>query len=411
MLAEIFPRYHARYAALPILGSHLEDFVEWLREQGYSDHLIRLRLRGAKHLDARLGKADVRSPGDLSALDLLAHAPADARDDVYLSASIRSLVPYFEARGMLAPRRVTPIDPLVTRYAAYLEHVRGLSVPTVMAHSRTIAHFLAFCRYDGGSARLHAIDAAGVEAFLQILSRSQARATLQHSIAHLRSFLRFLVTSGLVPAGFHIWIDTPRVYRRERLPGSLSWETVQALLYAIDRSTPKGRRDYAMLLIIATYGLRSCEVVTLTLDDVQWRESRLHVRRAKGSATPVFPLTAAVGDALLDYLQHGRPKVSFREIFLRARAPAGSLKPTAVAEAFQCWAQRSGLPIPFQGAHCLRHSLAVHLLRQGTPLKTIGDLLGHHSAESTCVYLRLDIEDLREVALDLPLVAPQEVRP
>ena len=91
-----------------------------------------------------------------------------------------------------------------------------------------------------------------------------------------------------------------------------------------------------------------------------------------------------------------------REVFLRVRAPAGPLAPTAVTEAFQGWTRRSGLPIPYQGPHCLRHSLAVHLLRQGTSLKAIGDLLGHRSAESTCVYLRLHVEDLRDVALDLP---------
>ena len=410
MLAEIFPRYHARYASLPVLGPHLEDFVGWLRGQGYSDRLICLRLRGAKRLDARLGHDGVGSPRELCAADLLAYAPADASDDVYLSASIRSLVPYFEARGVLARPRVTPIDMLVARYRAYLGHVRGLSAPTVMAHGRTIAQFLTFLSYDGASARLRDVEGARVEAFLQILNRSQARATLQHSVAHLRSFLRFLVTSGLVPAGLDIWIDTPRVYRRERLPRSLPWETVEALLRAVDRSTAKGRRDYAMLLLIATYGLRSCEVVTLTLDDVQWREGRLHVRRAKVGTTLVLPLTPEVGDALIDYLQHGRPKLPYREIFLRARAPAGSLKPTAIAEAFQCWAQRSGLPIPFQGAHCLRHALAVHFLRQGTSIKTIGDLLGHRSTESTRVYLRLGIEDLREVALDLPLEAHQEDR-
>jgi site-specific recombinase XerD len=92
----------------------------------------------------------------------------------------------------------------------------------------------------------------------------------------------------------------------------------------------------------------------------------------------------------------------YREVFLRCRTPDGLLKPTAVTEAFQAWSRKSGLAIPFQGAHCIRHSYAVHLLRQGTPLKTIGDILGHRSAESTCVYLRLAIEDLRNVALPLP---------
>jgi site-specific recombinase XerD len=125
----------------------------------------------------------------------------------------------------------------------------------------------------------------------------------------------------------------------------------------------------------------------------------------------MLPLTAEVGAAILAYLRDGRPTLPHRQVFLRSRAPAGTLKPTALTEAFQGWVRRSGLPIPYQGPHCLRHSLAVHLLRQGTPLKTIGDLLGHRSTESTCVYLRLHVEDLRDVALDLPADVRGEVQP
>jgi site-specific recombinase XerD len=189
------------------------------------------------------------------------------------------------------------------------------------------------------------------------------------------------------------------------------------LLKAIDRTTPMGRRDYAMFLLIATYGLRACEIVTLTLDEVEWRAARLRISQRKTRGSLCLPLTDEVGIALLDYLRHGRPalavrrqRVPFRggppplsrELFLRHRTPVGKLKPTAVTEAFQRWSKCSGLAIPFQGVHCLRHSYAVHLLRSGISLKTIGDLLGHRTLESTGVYLRLAVEDLREVALDLP---------
>jgi site-specific recombinase XerD len=172
-----------------------------------------------------------------------------------------------------------------------------------------------------------------------------------------------------------------------------------------------------MFLLIATYGLRACEVVTLTLDDVEWRAGRLRIPQRKTRGSLWLPLTDDVGTALLDYLRHGRaalakrrqrvpfqggPPRSFRELFLRHRTPMGVLKPTAICEAFQAWSKRSGLAIPFHGPHCLRHSYAVYLLRSGISLKTIGDILGHRTLESTCVYVRLAVEDLREVALDLP---------
>jgi integrase/recombinase XerD len=196
----------------------------------------------------------------------------------------------------------------------------------------------------------------------------------------------------------------------------LSWDIVEALLRAIDRTTPGGLRNYAILLLIATYGLRASEIVGLTLDDVEWRAKRLRIRQRKTGGVLWLPLTNEVATALLDYLRHGRPQLAvrryrrgfqtdppqYREVFLRCHTPAGVLKSTAIAEAFQKWARRSEFPIPFHGAHCLRHSYAVHLLRSGQSLKTIGDLLGHRSAESTCVYLRLATDDLREVALSFP---------
>jgi site-specific recombinase XerD len=264
---------------------------------------------------------------------------------------------------------------------------------------------------------LAALTRRDLETFLCAVGPRQTRASLQHVVSHLRAFLRYLVSTGDIRPGLEVQIDTPRVYRGEQLPRSLPWDTVQALLKAIDRTTPMGRRDYAMFLLIATYGLRCCEIVTLTIDDVEWRAGRLRISQRKTRGSLWLPLTDEVGTALLDYLRHGRsalavrrqrvpfrggPPPAYRELFLRHRTPAGVLKPTAVTEAFQAWSKRSGLAIPFQGAHCLRHSYAVHLLRSGIALKTIGDLLGHRTLESTCVYLRLAVEDLREVALNLP---------
>jgi integrase len=186
------------------------------------------------------------------------------------------------------------------------------------------------------------------------------------------------------------------------LPRSVPWETVQKFMSAIDRNSHKGSRDYAMFLLITTYGLRASEVVALRLDDIQWRVGRIRIPLRKTGSELVLPLTDSVGDSLVAYLRSARPDLSCREVFLRCRAPAGPLKPTAVTNAFQLWTRRSGLNMPVRGPHCLRHSYALNLLRKGVPLKVLGDLLGHKNAESTSVYLRLSIDDLRDVALDLP---------
>lgn len=402
MLAEIFPRAHARFASLPLLGPHVDGFVVWLSGQGYPRRPIQLRIREMPRLDARLRRRGIRRLGALSPVQLLEMAPRDSQDDVYLAAVVRSLARYLDARGLLARPAATPREQVVAAYGAHLERVRGLADSTVTHHCATASAWLASVGFDQDPGALRHLDSRQVEAFLRAAGRRTGRASLQHTVAHLRSFLRFLASRDEVTRGIDSFIDTPRLYRGERLPRSLPWETVQAFLNAIDRSTPVGRRDYAMFLLIATYGLRTSEIAALRLDDIEWRAGRLSVPRSKVWSPLVLPLTEPVGAAILDYLRHARPDLPCRQIFLRVRAPAGPLAPTAVTEAFQAWTRRGALSIPYQGPHCLRHSLAVHLLRQGTPLTAIGDLLGHRSAESTCVYLRLHVEDLRDAALDLP---------
>jgi len=412
MLAKIFPRVHGRYSSLRVLGAHLNGFVVWLFSQGYPLLPIRMRVRAAGRLDALLWRHGIRHPGELNAAELLAYAPKDSQQDISLAAVVRSLVRYFEEQhGLALPLPPTPGQKLLASYRTHLQNVRGIAARTLSHHTATVSELLAHLGHDRDPDRLRVLDPCRIEDFLVVVGTRLGRESLQHTVAHIRSFLRFLAARGLAPTDLDTQIDTPRVYRGERLPRSLSWDTVRAFLRSIDRSTAMGRRDYAMFLLVVTYGLRTCEVVSLKLKDIDWRAGSLRVPRPKVRSTLVLPLTTEVGDSILAYLRDGRPSLPHPEVFLRERAPGGTLRPTALTEAFQGWTRRSGLAIPHQGPHCLRHALAMHLLREGTPLKTIGDLLGHRSTESTCVYLRLHVEDLREVALDLPADDRTEVHP
>jgi integrase len=249
-----------------------------------------------------------------------------------------------------------------------------------------------------------------VERFVRCVAKRFNRHSLQHVIAHVRGFLRFLRMSGRGPERAEFPIDTPRVYRQEQLPRALPWETVRAFLDGIDRRRPAGRRDYAIFLLIATYGLRGCDIAGLRLSDVDWQAGKLSIRQRKTGQPLHLPLTDAVATALLAYLRKGRPRCAYREVFLTVVAPILPLKRQAVGYAFRNRVRTSGLNIPFEGVHCLRHSYASYLLRRGISLKTIGDLLGHVSMESTCVYLRLNVDELREVALSLPAGSKQEGR-
>lgn len=405
MLAELCPRAHARYTSLRLLGPHVAEFVIWLDAQGCPHLHIRRRLCAMLRLETHLRRRGVRKLEDLCSGEPLRFAPRRSKTDVQLSTLVRSLARYLNGRRLLAHRTSTPSEEMVAEYRIHLERVRGLAAKTIKLHGATAAALLAFLHFDQHPDNLRDLDSAKVEAFVRVAAARHCRESLQHIVAYLRSFLRFLGCRNKIRRGLEASIDTPRVYRAERLPRALAWESIQSLLDAIERTTPRGRRDYAMFLLIATYGLRASEVAALRLDDVEWRVGRIRVPRPKTKTSLQLPLTAEVGAALIDYLRFARPELPCRQFFVRLRAPAGPIGPTAISEAFRrIWTRHgTALPTPRQGPHCLRHSLAVHLLREGASLKAIGDLLGHRSAESTCVYLRLHVEDLRDAALALPV--------
>jgi site-specific recombinase XerD len=405
MLSEYFPRAHSRYTSLPVVGTLVEGFHAWLLASGYRRGPRKQQLAALQRLDGVLRRRGRHRWRDVTARDLEAYWRQARRRDPTDAATVRNLQRFATEQTLLPatpPAPISQTEGLTRAYATMLRDLRGLAPATIHPHVVTARALLDHLGYEAHPARLRSTSAGDVEAFVRRTGTRVGRPTLQHTVAQLRSFLRFLGTRGAVRVGLDEQIDTPRVYRQEQLPRSLPWATVQAFLRSIDRGTPLGLRDYTMFALIATYGLRAGEVVGLTLDAIDWRRSVVHVPARKTGTPRLLPLTDAVGAILVRYLRHGRPRSPHRQVFLRGRAPAGVLKPTAVTEAFQKWVRRSGLPIPFQGAHCLRHAYAVHLLDRGISLKAIGDLLGHRSAESTAVYLRLATDDLRGVALSVP---------
>jgi integrase/recombinase XerD len=414
MLTSLFPHTHTRYSSLPVLGGVLEDLCVWLEARGYPPSAIGRRMEAAPFLDKCLRQGQIRSLSGCTAAQFRACLPRQRRWTPLIAYALgRSLLKYLEEQGELACTPPPPSERLIHAYREHLERVRGLAASTIGRHARLAGDFLHFLRYDDDVHRLLQVRVVDLEAFVAEASGRVGRVTMQKVIAILRSFLRFLAVSGETPAGLDRQIESPRYHRGERLVRALPWDDVRSLLHTIDRTTVKGCRDYAMLLLIATYGLRVSEVASLGLDDIQWRARVVRVPRPKVGAPLALPLTDEVAAALVAYLHYRSGEAGERRLFLRVRAPRGPVQSTAVCDAFDVWAARAGVHAPgLGGPHCLRHALAMHLLRQGTPLKTIGDLLGHRSPESTGIYLRLQVEDLRDVALPLPTRdSISEVRP
>jgi integrase/recombinase XerD len=292
MLLKLYPKVHRRYTSLPILGPILDGFGTWLLKQGYATDCVREHFCTARRLTRILEQRGIHSLTKLTRARLRACAPANRLDDHRLTATVHLLERYFVSETLLFPPRPrTRIEDRVASFAIYLEQIRGLASSSIEAHCKTTSALLAHIGYERCPRRLGTLTARDIEAFICRGGKGLGRRSLQHMVTHLRAFLRFAGSRGEAPIGLDRQIDTPRVYREEQLPRALPWEIVQALLRTIDRTTPGGLRDYAILLLIATYGLRAGEIVGLTLDDVEWRARRLRVRQRKTGGVLWLPLT------------------------------------------------------------------------------------------------------------------------
>ena len=412
MLQTLFPIAYARILALPMLGAIAEGYNDWLISNGYTNKSREAALRMLPHVDAALRK---RHKGTLASLSRTTFQVCwhDVKKVFSDSARIvRSLERYLTATGILpialSSRPATPSSALTEEYLNYLREVRGFSEGTLLRHRNTSRSFLD--RLEAQRVPLDSLQAAHVESYISHAGKRISRATLQHDVAVVRGLLRFLAANHKVPLGLDREIDSPRLYEMEKLPRAVPWDAVVKLLKSIDTGSALGIRNYAMILMLATYGLRASEVVAITLDDIGWRQQQLRIYQRKTRSPLTLPLTNEVSAALVKHIKRTPPPAPHRQVFLRMRAPIGRLKPTAIMEVLQSVVRNSGLKIPNQGTHCIRHSLAVHMLKSGTPIKTIGDVLGHLSPRSTSVYLRLASDDLREVSLRVPGSRIQEVR-
>jgi integrase len=171
------------------------------------------------------------------------------------------------------------------------------------------------------------------------------------------------------------------------------------MLEAVDRRTVRGRRDYALLLLLVTYGLRACEVAKLALDDIDWKHERLRIPERKAGHSTAYPLAGVVAEALIDYLHHGRPLTADRHIFFRAVAPRAPITDGAVTPIVVFYLKRAGVNVRCPGSHTLRHTCVQRLIDAEFPLKTIGDYVGHRSPQSTEIYTKVALATLREVAM------------
>lgn len=292
-------------------------------------------------------------------------------------------------------------------YRRWLADCRGLAASTINGYIEETERFLFWHVGLGGQEDRLDLSLRHVDQYLQFRAAALRRTTLKLVSLRLSGFLRFLHRAGHLSDDLSRSMIHPTLYEFENIPSVLKPEEIRQILKVTRRDrSPCGRRDFAILTLLATYGLRAGEIVRLALDDIDWRADTIVIRHSKVRGTTVLPLLPTAGEALLTYLRSGRPKTTAREMFIRASAPLqGFSKGSALHALVRRRIAAAGVrPTGKRGPHVFRHAHALELLRAAVPMKTISDLLGHRTSRSTAVYLKLDTEELRAVALPLPIV-------
>ncbi|MGH7978223.1 MAG: tyrosine-type recombinase/integrase [Limisphaerales bacterium] len=404
-LVQRCPRSHERYLRLPIFGDCIEDFVRWSLGKGYKHQTFRLHLQALQRLVPRFLRRGIRSPRDLTDDDVQAAARRFRDRKPHVAEGIRAFGRFLkESQGLKPGRRRMPrsSDQIIQRVVEHLRNDCGMAESTWQRHRRHLRLFLQFIGFDRNKSAIRKVTLERVRRFLGLMARRHSPASLKQVVATIRMFLRWEFVRGALSCPLHLQLDTIRIYRDQQTPHVIPWPTLQQLLCKLDRTTSQGLRDFTILLLAATYGLRRSEVAGLTLDDIDWRKRQIRIAQPKVRRTLWLPLTNEVETALIRYLKRGRPETSLRHVFICQPAPMRPLSPYGVYNILGRASRTTGVLLPTRRVHSLRYARALSLMRKGVSLKAISDVLGHQDVNTSAHYLRLDVDDLRQVALPVP---------
>lgn len=294
---------------------------------------------------------------------------------------------------------------LLDGYDSWLRDLRGLPPETRAKRTARARQFLAFLGPRADKEPLGSLSVPEIDAHVRHCCADLRRASIEDRTVCLRDFLRHLYRCGYTAADLSDTVIGPRIYDHEGIPSALRAQEVQKVIEVTRTDlSPTGLRDYAILLLLAKYGLRAAEIVRLRLDDIDWKRDVLRVHHTKTGTYSELPLLTEPGEALLRYLEKGRPPSTHREIFIRILPPHRPFKDGSILNCVtRARIRAAGVhPQGRKGPHAFRHARAVSLLRSGVPLKVIGDVLGHTTVQATAEYLKLATEDLRAIGLELP---------
>ncbi len=408
-----YPRTLRRLRSGPI-GKLLEGFCSWLLEHGFSRCTIRYHLFNVSRLNEYLGgpRSVVRQTVSLREVEGFFRAYSlQCRHRRALEGYLRRLgysvnrfLAYLRESGFLdsLPRQEI-YQPLLDGYLQWMRHYQHASEGTLTVRSHSITQFLDWLGPEATAEGLSRLTAQRIEAFFLRYARSMGRSARRSMQSALRTFLRFCLHQGYLERPLDRAVPTLRTYKLATVPRGLNDPQAQQVLRAIHRNSPGGRRDYAILQLLYTYGVRGGQVRALRLEDIDWVQNQILFKASKQGKDSRLPLTVQVGKSLLDYLQHSRPSDSRPHVFLTCRAPYHPLThSSSLSGIVERHIRAAGLDLPRKGAHAFRHGFATRMLHQGHSLKAIADVLGHRHLSTTFIYTKVDFNALKQVGLAWP---------
>jgi integrase/recombinase XerD len=390
------------------LAPHLRSFARFLSQQGYARVYLRRHLMLAARFSRWLERRHIqpRCIGSEHASKYLRFRHRDRQVHGGDSAVLSHLIEFLRAKRVISGAKISappalPAERCARGYEQYLREDRALAKATIINYVPFIVDFLKD-RFGARPVRLSGLKAVDVVRFVQSRARCLHVKRAKLMTTALRSFFQYARMRGEVTLDLAAAVPIVAGWSMASIPRAIAPQQTRRLLASIGRKTAIGRRDYAIVLLLARLGLRSGEVARLELNDIDWSAGQLSVR-GKGSRRSEMPLPVDVGRAIAAYLRRGRPQCTSRRVFMRSKAPVrGFLGASGVGSIVRHRLQRAGITAPTYGAHQFRHGLASDMLRQGASLAEIGAVLGHQHPDTTRIYTKIDLKALHTLAQPWP---------
>jgi site-specific recombinase XerD len=295
-------------------------------------------------------------------------------------------------------RRPWPLQDLAPGFLEHLRDERGLRPDTLVGYEHHMRVFERFLQ-SAGITDLSTLTPAIVNRFVVDSTARLQACGRQSRAGALRVLLRYLRRQGIIASDLSRAVPRGRTYKQAAIPRAIPWSDIERVLASVDRRSACGKRDYAVLMLFATYGLRAQEVAALELSAINWRRSRFHVLGRKAGNSTTYPLAAPVGEAIIDYLRNARPQCTDRHLFVSLTAPFRGVGHWAMSTRASVYLRRAGIRVRRPGSHTFRHSCVQRLIEADMPFKQIGDYVGHRSDAATQVYAKVALHKLRALTL------------